>query len=159
VRACKFNRRANSGHGMIELACVSLLLVIASLIAADIGIIMLADSTNERAARDAARAAASASDPPSGLLMAQAAAATHGVASPFISKPTVLPASYVYQDFAGTPPPDTSPYVEVTTEISVKLPAPLFFVQAKLDMSSSTGRMVLRKRYHFPIIKTKLYLR
>jgi hypothetical protein len=152
------SKRTSKGHSIIELGCVSLLLAIVMLISADIGIMMLADSTCERAARDAARAAAGASDPATGLLMAQAAVATHGVSSGLLSKPAVVTSDYVYQDFAGSPPPDTSPYVEVSTQITVKLPAPIFFAQAKLDMASTGGSIVLKKRYQFPIIKTKLYL-
>lgn len=157
-RALSSRTRKKTGHSIIEFACVALLLAIVCLLAADVGIMMLADSTNERACRDAARAAAGASDATTSLTMAQAAVSTHGKASSFLSKPTIDTQCFVYQDFGGSPPPSVSPYVEVTTFITVKLPAPIFFGKAKLDLSDTGGSMQLRKTYHFPIVKTKLYL-
>ncbi len=134
------------------------MLVIVALLAADIGMIMLADSTCERAARDAARAAAAGSDATEAQNMAQACLISHRLNNSFITDPTLDLASFKYDDYGGNPPPDQSPYVEVTTSVSVKLPAPILFGQASLNMNSNGGRMALRKRYHFPIIKTKLYL-
>ena len=88
--------------------------------------------------------------------MAQTAVLAHRLNNPFVSDPAVDKSSFVYQDFAGNPPVNTSPYVEVTTSINVRLPAPILF--AKADFDPGGGHMNLRKTYNFPIVKTQLYL-
>lgn len=141
---------------MIELGCVMVALAVVSVLSADIGIIMLADSTNERACRDAARAAAQGSDATTALRYAQLAVATHAVNNTFVTNPTVDPTTFVYEDYAGNPPPNTSPYVQVVTSINVRVPAPVVFASAKFNPSN--GLMTLRKQYNFPFVKTQLYL-
>lgn len=152
----KRRARPKTAHSLIELASIAIMLVIVTLLGADIGILMLADSTNERACRDAARAAASANNSATALTLAQTAVVAHQLRNAFVSNPTVDPSCFVYQDFGGNPPPNTSPFVEVTTQTSVRLPAPVLF--GKAEFNPGNGSMVLRKTYTFPIIKTQLYL-
>lgn len=149
-------RRPSSGHNVIELGCVVLALAVVTVLCVDIGVIMLADSTNDRACRDGARAAAQANNSATALQLAQAAVATHAVNNIFLSNPTVDTANFVYQDYAGNPPSNTSPYVTVETTITVKVPAPVLFAGAKFDPGS--GQISLNKQYTYPIVKTSLYL-
>jgi Flp pilus assembly protein TadG len=133
-----------------------LALAVVTILSADVGVIMLADSTNDRACRDGARAAAQANNSASALQLAQAAVATHAVNNLFLTSPTVDTSNFVYQDYGGSPPVNTSPYVSVATSIAVKVPAPVFFGGAVFDPGN--GQMTLRKEYTFPIVKTELYL-
>lgn len=132
------------------------MLAIVVILGVDIGVIMLADSTNDRACRDAARAAAGASDSTTALKRAQTAVLAHAVNSIFLTNPSVDTQNFQYNDFQGNPPPDVSPYVEVATTITVNVPAPIVFGKASFDPGK--GKMVLRKAYTFPIVKTQLYL-
>ena len=149
--------RSKRGHSnVIEMGCVMVALAVVSVLGADIGVVMLADSTNERACRDAARAAASASDPTTALKLAQLAVKAHATSSLFVSSPTVDSTEFIYEDYSGNPPPNTSPYVQVATAINVKVPAPVFFGNAKFNPGN--GTLTMRKEYIFPIVKTQLYL-
>lgn len=146
----------NRGHNVIELASIVVVLVIVTLLSVDIGVVMLADSTNDRACRDGARAAAEASNSGTALTLAQAAVNTHAVNNIFLSNPTLDTTNFVYEDYGGNPPPATSPYVSVATLITVHVPAPVFFAGATFNPGN--GTVTLRKEYTFPIIKTQLYL-
>ncbi len=148
--------RNSGGHNVIELGCIMIALAVVTVLSVDIGVVMLAASTNERACRDAARAAAQASDATNALRLAQAACKTHAVNNIFLTNPSVDGNNFVYQDYSGSPPPDTSPYVSVVTWIDVHVPAPVAFAGAKFNPNN--GTMTLRKEYTFPIVKTQLYL-
>jgi Flp pilus assembly protein TadG len=151
----KCHRRI-TGTNVIEFGCVAIALAVVAVLSADIGVVMLADSTNERACRDGARAAAQGSDSVTALKLAQAAVNTHAPNNLFVSNPIIDTSNFVYQDYAGNPPPNTSPYVSVVTSINVHVPAPVFFYGAVFNPSN--GLMTLRKEYTFPIVKTQLYL-
>lgn len=149
--------RAARGHNIIELACVLVAFAIVTVLAIDVGIICLANSTNDTACRDAARAAAQGSDYAASLRLAQSAIKQHAVNSPYYGSPTIDTADFVYEDFGGNPPPNTSPFVAVTTFMSVKVPAPVNFAGAQFYPDDGTTQV--RKRYEFPIVKTQLYLK
>lgn len=148
--------RSSRGAHTVELACVLLIFAIVSVLCADIGIICLASSTNDQACRDACRAAAQGTDYGSALKLANAAIKSHQINSPYFGTPTIDMAEFVYEDFAGQPPPNTSPYVRVATSMTVKVPAPVNFAGAKFYPDDGTTRV--RKLYEFPIVKTQLYL-
>lgn len=150
-------QRRSGGHNTIELACVLVAFAIVTVLAIDIGIICLANSTNDTACRDAARAAAQGSNYASALRLAQSAIRQHSASSTYFGAPTIDGAEFVYEDFGGSPPPNTSPFVSVTTTMNVRVPAPVNFAGAHFYPSDGTTQV--RKTYDFPIVKTQLYLR
>ncbi len=143
------------GSAIIELSMVASVLVVMALLCANLTVVGLATSVNDSACRDAARAAAQASSPGQALSLAQAAIKAHHADGYYISQPTIDSSAFVYQDFAGAPPLDTSPYVEVTTSTDVRIPCPLIFLGAQF---SKRGTLTFRRTYTFPIVKTQLYL-
>lgn len=148
--------RSRGGHNIVELACCLLGFAIVSVLSVDIGIVCLASSTNDEACRDAARAAAQGTTYATALGLAQSSMLSHKANSPYMSDPTVDTSVFEYQDFGGSPPPNTSPYVEVTSYMTVRVPAPVNF--AGLQFYPSNGNTQVRKTYQFPIVKTQLYL-
>lgn len=157
IKSSHAPRRSRGGHNLAELACALLAFAIVAVLSVDIGIICLANSTNDQACRDAARAAAGGSDYASSLRLAQSAVATHRANSSYIGDPTLEVSVFEYQDFAGSPPPNQSPYVSVTTSMTVRVPAPVNFAGAQFYPDDGTTSV--RKTYEFPIVKTQLYLR
>jgi hypothetical protein len=144
------------GNTIIELAGVSSLLVVIALFCADIGIVSFGASLNDQACRDACRAAAQGSDVATATNMAKASLKAHLADGYFITTPAMKAGGLVYEDFSGSPPPDTSPYVEVTTSNTVRIPAPVLFFGAKFGKG---GTMNFSKKYTFPIVRTTLYLK
>lgn len=155
------NRRQNhlprpgKGHNLIELAMLSLLFVVIALLCLDVGYLILGSQVNDRACRDAARAAAQADNSYTALQLAQAAVAPHKGDGYYVGSPTVDRSSFTYEDFGGNPPPNTSPYVSVTTNCSIHLPAPVLFAGSRFGNFSG---LQFSKTYVFPIVKTQLYL-
>ncbi len=149
------NSRSNRGHLIIELSMITFLIVVVSVLCANIGIVSLATSLNDAACRDAARAAAQASNATAALKLAQAAIKAHSTDGYYVTIPTVDTSSFEYQDYAGNPPANTSPYVKVTTTSQVRIPAPILFFGAQF---SKSGKLTFTRTYNFPIVKTQLYL-
>ncbi len=143
------------GQTMIELASIMVCMVPLMLLALDISLLTLAAAVNDHACRDAARAAAQTKDYTAGLSAARAIVSSYPSNSFILTKPTVLTNSFVYEDFGGNPPDNESPYVSVTTEMKVKIPAPIFFFGAKF---SKDGYLKLNRSYLFPIVKCELNL-
>ncbi len=152
--ACQM-RSGSVGSAIIELSIIASLLVVITLLCANVGIIALASTINDSACRDAARAAAQASSSSTALKLAQAAIKAHYADGYFVTQPTINTSAFVYQDYAGNPPPATSPYVQVTTSSNVRIPAPIVFFGAKFG---SGGSLTFTRTYTFPIVKTQLYL-
>ncbi len=148
--------RSVRAHSVVELACCLLGFAIVAILSVDIGIICLANSTNDQACRDAARAAAQGSDYAASLRLAQASMLSHKANSPYMSDPTLDSSAFEYEDFGGSPPPNVSPYIAVTTFMTVKVPAPVNFAGAQFYPDNGTTEV--RKTYEFPIVKTRLYL-
>ncbi len=151
----QYCHRQLHGHALIELALIIVLMVVMSMLGANIGIVALATSINDSACRDAARAAAQASNSAVALGLAQAAIRAHGADGYYVTQPTINTGAFVYQDYAGNPPPNTSPYVSVTTSSTVRIPAPIMFWGAKFG---SNGTISFSRSYVFPIVKSQLYL-
>ena len=143
--------RRRSGTASIELACVAVTLAVVAILSVDIGIMLLAFNTNDRACRDAARAAGNGGDYTSALKLAQASVCMHRSSSSFIGQPAVDSTSFGYYD--SNLPANCSPYVSCTTTISVRLPASIYYAGAKLD---SSGGMTFSRTYTYPIIKLTL---
>lgn len=147
---------SNRGSSIIELGTISSMLVVIAVFCANIGILALGSSINDRACRDAARSAAQASNYATALQMAEAALVAHQADGYFITSPQITASGFVYQDYGGNPPSNTSPYVQVTTTNQVRVPAPLFYMGGAVF--GPNGTITCTRTYNFPIVKTTLYL-
>lgn len=156
IKPFRQKRRRCRGASLVEVAIIGTLLVAVALFSLDIGILVLGSSVNDKACRDAARAAAQASDSTNALKLAQASLKSHKTDGYFITQPAIDMTNFTYQDFAGNAPPDTSPFVEVTTSNTVRVPAPIFFFGAQFG--GTNGTFTFRNTYNFPIVRTTLYL-
>jgi hypothetical protein len=119
---------------------------------ADIALLIFACSVNDKACRDVVRAAAQQPTAAQALLFAQAAVKSVPTDGIFIS-PIQLVGGVNYNDFGGNPPAGMCPFVQVTTQINVTLPAPIYFFGA-----SFTNHVSFSQIYTSPIIKTKYVL-
>lgn len=145
-------QRNNKASAILELGLISALLVVISLFCLDISVLVLGSGSNERACRDAARMAAQATNASKALALAQLASRAYQGDGYFVSTPVVDTPSFVYNDYAGKPPVDTSPYVTVTTSCKVRLPAPIFLY----GLDFNNPNMTFSKTYTFPIVTTAM---
>ena len=146
-------RRAASGvASFIEIIASALFLVVLALLGMDICLAIFGCSMNDHACRDAARAASSANSSAKALSLAQAALKMYQPDGYFISQPQLVASGFEYNDFNSAPPPDTSPYVTVTTRCIVRVPAPIFFYGATFIKD---GQAQFTQRYTFPIVQTR----
>jgi hypothetical protein len=120
----------------------------------DVCILAIGSGLNERACRDAARMAAQSPNYAGSLVLAQTAVKAYTGDGYFVTTPTVDPTKFVYNDFSGNPPSDTSPYVTVTTSCKVLIPAPIFVYGLNFSNGST---MTFTKTYTFPIVTTTYY--
>lgn len=154
-------RRRNKGLAAVELACGSVFLLVLSLFAIDITVLMLGYELNDRACRDACRAAAQQASPTAAQNAASAILRTHRADGTFVTHPTLLtgPTYFQYQDFGGDPTAG-NPMVTVTTECRVVTPVPLVFVGSLFghDGSFQNNSWTFRKQYTFPIVAFNLVL-
>lgn len=141
--------RRQRGSSFVELAAGSITLVIMALFTLDISILMLTYSVNDRACRDAARAAATGGDKVTATKLANAILNTYALSSNLISQPVVD--TIDYQDYHGKPPAGTCPFVTVTTKAKAKVIAPALFAA----MIGDNG-LDISKQYTFPIVQLKL---
>lgn len=145
--------RAARGSSFIEIAASVFLVVIVAALGVDVVLLIFGASVNDSACRDAARAAAQASDYGKSLSLAKASVNNHRTDGYMISQPVIT--NFDYHDYLpGTPPPNETPYVLVATRVTVRLPAPLFFFGAQF----TNGTMQFIQSYAYPIIKTKILL-
>ncbi|MGH9553337.1 MAG: hypothetical protein ACRD3W_28410 [Terriglobales bacterium] len=144
-------RRSQSGiTNFIEICAGGLFTVILALLGMDICMAIFGASINDHACRDAVRAAATADTRDKALAMAQTALKAYVADGKFITTPQLLQLDY--QDWNGNPPVDTSPYVSVTCQTIVSIPAPLFFFGATFIKD---GKAQFTQQYTFPIVKAK----
>ncbi|MBX9573538.1 MAG: hypothetical protein K2X77_31845 [Candidatus Obscuribacterales bacterium] len=148
-------RNKERGHTLVELSMLSVLFVIMAVLSLDVGYVLMGSEVNDRACRDAARAAAQGDNYATALRLAQVAVIPHRADGVYVSSPTVDTAQFTYQDFGGDPPPNESPFVSVTTRANVRIPAPIFFLGSGFGQN---GTMQFSKTYVFPIVKTQLFL-
>lgn len=148
-------RTKKGAMGFAEIAACSLFIVVLALLGLDICLAIFGASMNDRACRDAARAAAQANDSVKAYQLAQAALKSHNTDGFFVTQPvmTAGPGDFIYQDYGGSPPPDQTPFVTVTTQCTVRVPAPIFFFGAEF---LKNGTAQFRQRYTFPVVKSKL---
>lgn len=149
----KRGTRSSKGDLAIELSCGAFMFLVFSLLSFDLGLLVFCADFNDRACRDAARAAAQGSDLTSATKLAKVALKAHSAVIGFMGAPTIQGAIN-YVDFGGNPPNTyTSPYVQVTTSTISKIPTgPVEFLGAKF---LSGGQVTFVQTYTFPIIRTK----
>jgi hypothetical protein len=145
--------RSNTGMTFIEIAATSFLAILFTLLGVDVCLLLFGAYVNDAACRDAARAAAQASDSAKGQAFAQAAVKARLTDGNYVGQPVLVPGGFVYQDFGGQPPINDTPYVTATTMTTVKLPAPITFFSATF-----INKMDFTQTYTFPIVKTKQLL-
>jgi hypothetical protein len=143
--------RRCTGLSFPEVAASSFLGIMLAIFTADISLIIFGVSVNDKACRDVVRAAAQQATAPQAMLFAQASVRNHKTDGVFVS-PIVLTVLN-YNDYGGSPPPGTTPFVQATTTVKVTLPAPLYFFGA-----SFTNKLQFSQTYTSPIIKTKYIL-
>lgn len=142
--------RNRKGTGLAEVAIASLVLIGMALFALDIGAAMMCFNVNDRACRDAARAAAQGQDVGEATNLAKQIIKSYPQFGPLAANITVIGVKYV--DFNGTPPNGESPYVSVTTRMNCRAVAPLrLFGQEAIKAS-----FPVQKTYTFPIVKLKV---
>lgn len=143
--------RNSVGFSFIEVAISSFLVIILAVIAINISILVFACAVNDKACRDAVRAAAQQPNAAKAQNFALASIKNHKTDGFFISQ--IQLTNFNYNDFGGAPPPGQCPLVQVTTSVDVTLPAPLIFFGASL-----TNKMKFSQIYTSPIIKTKVVM-
>ncbi len=172
-RQKKSLKRRSRGVITIEFAIGSMLMIIITALAIDITLMMLAYEVNDRACRNACRAAAQQSTSGAAINAANAILNNTGVDGVFLKKPQLVSGTaandgdnYAFEDFGGQPVPaqENSPFVRITTDMDVKIPFTLFFFGNAFgdvdgDGQHSTGdKWTFRKSYVFPIVTTNLVL-
>ena len=135
----------------VELTCGSLLVLVFVIVGLHLGIAIFGAYSNDRACRDACRNAAQGSDLVEATKLANVILKGYPAAG-FLSAPT-LTGPVVYQDFGGSPPPQTSPFVQVSTKTLVTMPFGVFafFNSGPLQ----DGKIAFSKTYTFPIVRIK----
>lgn len=151
TRSCRLGRRSKRGSLLIELSCGSFFFTLFAVLAMHMCVSMYGAFFNDQACRDAARAAAQGENITQATRQAQAVLKSHQINNGYLSSP-VLKLPIVYNDFGGSPPPQTSPYVQLTTSTTVTPPfqAMTFFNAGLLQ----DGKIVFTQTYTFPIVRT-----
>jgi Flp pilus assembly protein TadG len=152
-RASHRNRswRSQRGTLIIELTASAFLFTFFAIMAVHVGVMIFGAFLNDRACRDAARAAAQGKTIAQATQLAQAVLIAHKQTNSFLTSPS-LQTPIVYQDFGGNPPnPQTSPYVQVTTSTTANLPfAPINFLSGVFTQDK---QLTFRQTYTFPIVR------
>jgi hypothetical protein len=139
--------RGQKGTVLAELAIGCMVTVTIALFALDIGTAMVCYGVNDRACRDAARAAAQGTNATEATNLAKKIVGTYTIAGGLVTAPEVVGVEYV--DFGGAPPDGVSPYVTVTTRSTAKPIAPL----SMFGKPVAGENFPLRKTYTFPIVR------
>lgn len=145
----KRTRRSKKGTLAMELAATSVFLLGFTLISLDIGFLLFGASVNDRACRDACRAAAQAQNATEATRQANAVLVRHRVQG-IVTNPTLQ--SLTFTDFGGNPPANQSPFVTVVTTCSSNLP----FAPPQLLGNLLNNSLVYRQSYTFPIVRARL---
>jgi len=146
-RFLKVNRNNSRGSVAIEIAAGALVSIGLMALALNVCFGMLAYGVNDRACREAARAAAQQSTLASASSIAKFVVNGFNQNNSYMNKIQVT--RVVFTDFNGLPPEDQSPFVSVTTSSSVSTPAPIAFFGQKVFGES----IPVQKTYTFPIVR------
>lgn len=142
--------RSNRASVAVELACSSVFFVIFAIFGVYLATLVLCAQINDTACRDAARAAAETQDSTQATTAATTILSSFATSSSFMTPPTLK--NLVYQDYGGTPPAETSPYVSVTTVSDATIPfAPMQLFGGEFGSEKYT----FTQTYTFPIVNTK----
>lgn len=147
LRTNRSARRKAGGFAALELAAGSLIMIGVIAMALNVCFAMLSYGGNDRACRDAARAAAQGTTLTEATQLANAIITTYKSNNSILSQITVT--NLDYKDFAGNPPSGVSPTVSVTTRATVNLPAPVEFFGQNIFGKS----IPVQKTYTFPIVR------
>lgn len=146
-RVIRAKRNSSKGSVAIEISAGALVSIGIMALALNVCFAMLAYGVNDRACREAARAAAQQSS------LAAASSVAKYVVNGFNQSNSALGkiqvSKVVFTDFNGTPPEDQSPFVSVTTSSTVATPAPIEFFGSKVFGKS----IPVQKTYTFPIVR------
>ncbi|MBS1954841.1 MAG: hypothetical protein JST89_11685 [Cyanobacteria bacterium SZAS-4] len=144
--------RSNRASVLLELSCSCFMMLVFTILSADLGVLIYGAEFNDRACRDAARAAAQGQDAQQSARLIRAILKAHRGDGNYITAPTLQ--NVVYNDYGGNPPPQVAPFVSVTTSTVAKAPfAPLVFFQGPVFLEN--GSFKFSQTYTFPIVKTK----
>jgi len=144
----KGSRRAReAGFTFAEKAIAAVFLIVFATIVFNIAILIISTSINDSACRSATQAARQGSDYTIATSLANAAVKAHRTDGYFISQPAIT--FLDYHTFDGNPPPGETPYVQIRTEVTVKLPVPLLVFGVKLNDDQT---MIFKQMYAYPII-------
>jgi hypothetical protein len=165
-----WKQRSRLGLSALELGLGSVVIVVMVCVCLDVCILMLGNQVLDRAARNAARAAAGQSNEAAALNAARAALSAQKTDGYYVSQPvlsgTTAP-DFVYQDFGGVPygqpvPAPGSglagnPFVVVNAQCDVRLPASISFLGQEIAQGPLTGgTMRFKRQYTFPIVRQSL---
>ena len=144
-------RRRATGSLAVEFVCGCLLASVFVALGLHMSIAIFGAYANDRACRDACRNAAQGQDLAEATKLANVILKSYQSSS-FLSAPKIS-APIVYQDFAGKVPPQTSPFVQVSTSTDVLMPlGTLSFFNAGTLQDS---KLSFVKTYTFPIVRLK----
>jgi len=139
--------RQNKGTILIELTAVVFFLLVFMLIAIHVCLLVFGISSNDRACRDAARAAAQGRDQATATQLAKVALKAHASPTSFFASPTLTKVVY---DISSSP--TKSPTVQTTTSTTAMLPVGAFVFFG--NSAVKNGQLVFTQAYTFPIVKT-----
>ena len=153
----RYSKKRRQGSAIIEVAISIGLMIVLAALGSDVTLITYAMFLNDKACRDATRAAAQQTSSASALQAAQTQLSVHATDGSFVSQPVLVSQTspnFVYNDYGGNPPTNQSPYVTVTTSTNIKLPAPIFFLSMHF---MPNGSVQFVRSYTYPIIREKFY--
>jgi len=144
-------QRQQKGTLVIELTACAFLFTFFAILAVHVGVSIFGAFLNDRACRDAARAAAQGKTSAQATALAKAVLVSHKQSNSFLTSPN-LQIPIVYQDYGGSPPnSQTSPYVQVTTTTTSTLPFKSLNFQGLTFTQDQT--MTFSQTYTFPIVR------
>lgn len=149
----KFNKEGNKrernarGSAAFELAAGSTIVIAIVALSLNICFAMMSYGINDRACRDAARAAAQGGSRQEATQLANAIIRSYNTNNGVLAPIVVDQLSY--NDFGGNPPAEQSPFVTVVTRTTAKLPAPIELLGQRIFGTT----LPVRKQYSFPIVK------
>lgn len=149
--------RNRKGSLLLEFTATSIFLLGFALVTIDMAFLLYGANINDKACRDACRAAAQANNAGTARQLADATISAQRLAGDTIGQSIVtrpVITSLVYQDFGAQRPPlgflrpDRSPFVQITTQCNSTLP----FAPPSLLGNVIPGSFTFRQTYTFPIV-------
>lgn len=139
--------RSKRGSTAIELGAAAMIMIALVAFGLNICIAMMGYTMNDRACRDAARAAAQAPTLSEANTRASRILASYKGSSPLFKQ--LVMTNLTYTDFGGTPPEGVAPFVTVTTRAQSDVPCAINVFGKDVFGNS----MQFRRSYTFPIVK------